>query len=198
MYEEEVVVISSSPEPEPVVPSRSNKQKARATNVRLEAPNPHHVTVHSTPSVEDTQPVASGSGSRRTVEVETPEDPVEVAVQQVLDVIPNVERSHLYSLVARYMASNCQDVGTMIISHLLEHPDYPKAGKRKSEAVVAAASSSKRAKIDYLAEGREPITDTSYISVALMKEPNSKSVSRMVQVLNAGAALEIILSYATS
>jgi hypothetical protein len=57
----------------------------------------------------------------------------------------------------------------MIISHLLEHPDYPKAGKRKSEAVVAAASSSKRAKIDYLAEGREPITDTSYISVALVR-----------------------------
>ncbi|QRW26481.1 ubiquitin-conjugating enzyme [Rhizoctonia solani] len=91
--------------------------------------------------------------------------PVEVAIQQVLDVIPNVDKSHLQSLVAHYMASGSEDVSTVIISHLLEHPDYPKAGKRKSEAVVTSIP--KRPKIDYMADDREAITDTAYISVAL-------------------------------
>ncbi|CAE6398806.1 unnamed protein product [Rhizoctonia solani] len=165
MYEEDVVVISSSPEPEPDMPVRSNKRKSGATNERLEVPNPDHIITHSTISIDDVQPVASGSGSKCTMEADPPEDPVEVATQQVLDVIPNVDSIHLHSLVAQYMASDCQDVGTMIISHLLEHPDYPKAGKRKSEA--APASSSKRAKIDYMAEDREAVTETSYISVSL-------------------------------
>ncbi|KAF8750055.1 hypothetical protein RHS01_09557 [Rhizoctonia solani] len=165
MYGEDVIVISSSPEPEPDVPVCSNERESGATSECLEVPSPDHVSNKSTVSVDDIQPVASGSGSGRIVEVQPPEDPVEVAIQQVLDVIPNVDKSHLQSLVAHYMASGSEDVSTVIISHLLEHPDYPKAGKRKSEAVVTSIP--KRPKIDYMADDREAITDTAYISVAL-------------------------------
>ncbi|KAF8687565.1 hypothetical protein RHS03_09945, partial [Rhizoctonia solani] len=165
MYGEDVIVISSSPEPEPDVPVCSNERESGATSECLEVPSPDHVSNKSTVSVDDIQPVASGSGSGRIVEVQPPEDPVEVAIQQVLDVIPNVDKSHLQSLVAHHMASGSEDVSTVIISHLLEHPDYPKAGKRKSEAVVTSIP--KRPKIDYMADDREAITDTVYISVAL-------------------------------
>ncbi|KAL5637480.1 hypothetical protein ACGC1H_004038 [Rhizoctonia solani] len=150
MYEGDVVVISSSPEPEPDLPLRSTNGKARATE--------SHPYVATPPISDDDQPVASGS---RDLEL----DPIEATIQQVLDVIPNVEMAHLRSMVTQYIASGYQEVGTAIISHLLENPDYPKAGKRKTETVVA--SSSKRVKVDYMSEDRLPVTDVGYISLSL-------------------------------
>ncbi|ELU38545.1 IBR domain-containing protein [Rhizoctonia solani AG-1 IA] len=184
MYGEDVIVISSSPEPEPDVPVCSNERESCATSECLEVPSPDHVSNKSTVSVDDIQPVASGSGSGRIVEVQPPEDPVEVAIQQVLDVIPNVDKSHLQSLVAHHMASGSEDVSTVIISHLLEHPDYPKAGKRKSEAVVTSIP--KRPKIDYMADDREAITDTAYISVALVRFASFRDLARGINLFHLG------------
>ncbi|KAG8688427.1 hypothetical protein FRC11_005453, partial [Ceratobasidium sp. 423] len=168
MLAADVVVISSSPEPEPEVPLRSNKGKSRATNKRLEVVNPDSIAAAvlvGDDDSEDDEPVASGSGSRDAVDVQLPQDPIEATMQQVLDVIPNVDRDHLHSMVIQYIANGSQDVGIEIISHLLENPDYPKAGKRKSEA--AQASSSKRAKVDYMSEDRQAMTDLGYISLSL-------------------------------
>ncbi|CAE6412625.1 unnamed protein product [Rhizoctonia solani] len=160
MYEGDVVVISSSPEPEPDLPLRSAKGKARATTRRSNLDQIAPVVLD-----DDDQPVASGSGSRDAVDVQAPHDPIEATMQQVLDVIPNVERDHLLSLVAQYITSGHHDAGTAIISQLLENPGYPKAGKRKSEAVEA--STSKRVKVDYLAEDRVAMSDVGYISLSL-------------------------------
>ncbi|CUA76570.1 ubiquitin-conjugating enzyme E2 G2 [Rhizoctonia solani] len=157
MYDEQdVVVISSSPEPElDDVPLRSTKGKARRSN-----PDVLPVVLDDD---DDDQPIASGSGSG-SKDI----DPIEATIQQVLDVIPNVERDHLRSVVVQYITAGYQEasgVGTAIISHLLEHPDYPKAGKRKTEAV--AASSSKRVKVDYMADDRPAATDMGYIPLSL-------------------------------
>ncbi|EUC63018.1 serine carboxypeptidase, partial [Rhizoctonia solani AG-3 Rhs1AP] len=154
MYELEgdIVVISSSPEPELDVPLRSTKGKARATSSCCSD------VATSLVADDDDQPIASGSRDHKV-------DPIQATIQQVLDVIPNVEMDHLRSMVTRYITSGYQEVGTAIISHLLENPDYPKAGKRKTEAVVA--SSSKRAKVDYMAEDRQPVADVGYISLSL-------------------------------
>ncbi|KAJ1300746.1 hypothetical protein OPQ81_002389 [Rhizoctonia solani] len=166
MYEADVVIISSSPEPEPNIPLLPNKGKSYATTERPETLNPDMMATVPSVEVDDyDEPVASGSGSRNTNDIQPPADPIDAIMQQVLDIIPNVERDHLRSIVVQYVTNGYQDVGTAIISHLLENPDYPKSGKRKSEA--ARASSSKRARIDYMAEDRQAMTDLGYISLSL-------------------------------
>ena len=122
MYEGDVVVISSSPEPEPDIPLRPHKGKARATNERFETPNPDGVPAVLVDDEEeeeeddDDEPLASGSGSRNVVQ--PPVDPIEATMQQVLDVIPNVEKDHLNSMVVQYIGQGYQDVSVIISINL--------------------------------------------------------------------------------
>lgn len=180
MDDEEVLVISSSPEPEEYTITRLDKGKGRATNDEsLELSSDSDIEVGSssltnTCRVVDTShldnypgpsnglhPVASSSEATIVIE-----DPVEAIMHQVLDVIPNVDSEHLRSLVVQYQSQNYEDVGTAIISQFLENPDYPKStNKRKVNGDPQTPT--KRVKVDYLAADRKPVTDVGYMNFSL-------------------------------
>ncbi|QRV85512.1 TRIAD3 [Ceratobasidium sp. AG-Ba] len=172
--DEEIVFISSSPEPEEfptllgvdaasgIVIEDSQSDCGLANN-----------TLANGHSLSDPQPRASGSGAQRKEpepepEPELPEDPVERAVVQVLNVIPNVDPEHLRALVLSFESQNQEvDISTSIISQLLENPDYPKIETNKRKGGEDESGPSKRVKVDYLAEGRVPPKEISYLNYAL-------------------------------
>jgi hypothetical protein len=125
MSDEEIVVISSSPEPEYFTPAHRGKGKSRATNdVLVDLTFDDEMVEFE--EYED-GPIASGSAldtcvdggnnldgktrdspltthepersAARQEEPQGPEDPVERAIWQVLNVIPNVDPEHLRALV---------------------------------------------------------------------------------------------------
>ncbi|KAG9124036.1 hypothetical protein FRC07_013115 [Ceratobasidium sp. 392] len=195
MSDDEIVIISSSPEPEDLGTVYHNKGKGRATNRTLvdltldndvavhtnlgNAPDEyedvldapadytHSVDGNSYPAAQ--QPQASGSGAQQD-EVELPEDPVERAILQVLSVIPNVDPEHLRALVLAHESQSEEvDISTAIISQLLENPDYPKIEplKRKGGGGDEEDGPNKRPKVDYLANGRVAPSDISYMNYAI-------------------------------
>jgi hypothetical protein len=135
MDDEDVLIISSSPEPEQEPVTHSNKGKGRATNddsedlaldsdgtdldvsgADLDPPkanargmmDAHNSDGRYGTSTDTLPPVASGSGV--TIDVQVLADPVEATIKQVLDVIPNVELEHLRSLVHSYQSQGHEDV----------------------------------------------------------------------------------------
>lgn len=145
MDDEEVIVILSSPEPEQeIMQFRLNKGKGRATNqdrgvvcdedaapptAALTNYLPPDTSAHSTGKSTrsgGSQPVASGSGAMEDVRVL--DDPIQVTMIQVLDVIPNVEAEHLHSLIRAHQSQRHEDVsrlrwsdrGTHMVAYRLE------------------------------------------------------------------------------
>lgn len=185
-----VVLISSSPEPEEHVTLRGKKGKSRATNY-LHVDLTAGANVATSIDVDDdlngheddrcgflkgrsrleSQPRASGSGAQpeeTELEPELPEDPVERTIVQVLNVIPNVDPAHLRKLALSFGPQNeGVDVGTSIISQLLENPDYPKIEPMKRKGSGEDGGSNKRPRVDYLAEGRVAPKEISYLNFAL-------------------------------
>ncbi|KAG8731351.1 hypothetical protein FRC12_019780 [Ceratobasidium sp. 428] len=195
MSDNEIVVISSSPEPEDVGTLYRNKGKGRATNrtpVDLtlnnnaaaranlkDTPNGYESILDLYPdctpdldeniSLDVQVPQASGSGAQQEVP-DLPEDPVERTILQVLSVIPNVDPEHVRVLVVSYESQSEEiDVSNTIISQLLENPDYPKieSQKRKGGDDEDEDSPNKRPKVDYLADGRVAPSDISYVNHAM-------------------------------
>ncbi|KAF8604337.1 hypothetical protein BDV93DRAFT_522453 [Ceratobasidium sp. AG-I] len=199
MDDENILIISSSPEPDFPTPPARAKGKGRATgNGRVDLTREGYAfdvvslgdgagssrnypdsrgndfgAVRLAGSSQNSysgspEPQAGGSGLAQ--EPETPVDPVDFIMQQVLSVIPNVESEHLRSLVLSYGSHDGEvDVGTAIISQLLESPDYPKSDtqKRKGDPSDHEQGSSKRAKVDYLAEDRKAPVEISYLNLAM-------------------------------
>ncbi|KAG8743746.1 hypothetical protein FRC10_011466 [Ceratobasidium sp. 414] len=181
---DDVLIISSSPEPEDLGTMYRNKGKGCATNyslvdltlendmttcINLEDGPSEYGTALNTPAdrvphLDDPtiqEPQASGSGAQEE-EPELPEDPVERTILQVLGIIPNVDPEHLRALVLSY-ESQSEEVD------LLENPDYPKVEplKRKGGDDDDEDGPNKRPKVDYLAKGRVAPTDISYMNYAI-------------------------------
>ncbi|KAG9099890.1 hypothetical protein FRC06_004730 [Ceratobasidium sp. 370] len=192
---DDVLIISSSPEPEDLGTMYRSKGKGRATNYSLvdltlendvtacvileDGPSDYGTALnipadggsHSDEklslAIQELQ--ASGSGAQQEEPV-WPEDPVERAILQVLSVIPNVDPEHLRALVLSYESQSEEvDISTNIISQLLENPDYPKIEplKRKGGEDDDEDGPNKRPKVDYLAKERVAPTDISYMNYAI-------------------------------
>lgn len=138
MDDDSILIISSSPEPDLPALSARARGKRRATGNDLvdltfesdgfdlaildggkrsfgDGPNTHGNSSGAarlagnsqTSDSEAEEPLAGGSGLAQ--QPETPEDPIDFIMQQVLSVIPNVESEHLRSLVLSYQSQAGED-----------------------------------------------------------------------------------------
>ncbi|KAJ2923809.1 hypothetical protein H1R20_g13283, partial [Candolleomyces eurysporus] len=113
-----------------------------------------------------------------------PEDPRTKPVARILEIIPDVDPDHLLALVEEHLPTyGPSQIVEFIVSHLFEHPGYPKVvkgkgkeraegsgggTKRKSDVgVEGAGNKAKRPRIDYATTERDFTGGDDYTPLAL-------------------------------
>jgi TRIAD3 protein (E3 ubiquitin-protein ligase RNF216) len=102
-------------------------------------------------------------------------DPMDIYVARVLEIIPDVQPTHVLSLLEKHVEEQHGDVVGVVLHTLFEDPTYPridKKGKRKREEIDdegdGAARAEAKVKIDYANKDRVNRAGPLYTDISLV------------------------------
>jgi len=103
----------------------TNSAKTQPTLVSDDLPLPDAVEGETLLRTPEQQPQAD-LPAINGVALDTPADLIDIYVDQVLEIVPDVELDHLAALVRKYLTDFQDEVAQRVVHLLLEDPTYPK------------------------------------------------------------------------